>query len=84
MLAANAWHHRSDAVSAFAALVGVAGAAAGFARLDAAAGVAVSVLVLKAGWEIGKGAGWRRRRGAADGEVEEAVGRRRRRRSGRG
>ena len=41
VLAANAWHHRSDAVSAFAALVGVAGAAAGFAWLDAAAGVAV-------------------------------------------
>ena len=39
VLAANAWHHRSDAVSAFAALVGVAGAAAGFAWLDAAAGV---------------------------------------------
>ena len=75
VLAANAWHHRSDAVSAFAALVGVAGAAAGFAWLDAAAGVAVSVLVLKAGWEIGKGATMALvDANAADGEVEEAVG----------
>jgi len=75
VLAANAWHHRSDAVSAFAALVGVAGAAAGFAWLDAAAGVAVSALVLKAGWEIGKGATLALvDENAADGEVEEAVG----------
>ena len=75
VLAANAWHHRSDAVSAFAALVGVAGAAAGFAWLDAAAGVAVAALVLKAGWEIGKGATMALvDENAADGAVEEAVG----------
>jgi hypothetical protein len=60
VLAANAWHHRSDAVSAFAALVGVAGAyATGLAWLDAAAGVAVSALVLKAGWEIARARRWR-------------------------
>ena len=65
-----------DAVSpAFAALVGVAGAAAGFAWLDAAAGVAVAALVLKAGWEIGKGATMALvDANAADGAVEEAVG----------
>lgn len=76
VLAANAWHHRSDAVSAFAALVGVAGAyVTGLAWLDAAAGVAVSALVLKAGWEIGKGATMALvDANVADGEVEEAVG----------
>ena len=75
VLAANAWHHRSDAVSAFAALVGVAGAyATGLAWLDAAAGVAVSALVLKAGWEIGKGATMALvDANVADGEVQEAV-----------
>ena len=75
VLAANAWHHRSDAVSAFAALVGVAGAyVTGLAWLDAAAGVAVSALVLKAGWEIGKGATMALvDANVADGEVQEAV-----------
>ena len=74
VLAANAWHHRSDVVAAFAALVGVAGAAAGFAWLDAAAGVVVSLLVLRAGWEIGRGATLALvDANAADGSVEAAV-----------
>ena len=74
VLEANAWHHRSDAVSAFAALVGVAGAAAGFGWLDAAAGVVVSLLVLRAGWEIGRGATLALvDANAVDGSVQEMV-----------
>ena len=59
VLAANAWHHRSDAVSAFAALVGVAGAAAGFAWLDAAAGSPCPRWCSKPGGRSARARRWR-------------------------
>jgi cation diffusion facilitator family transporter len=53
-LLANAWHHRSDALSSVPVAVGVLGAriwpAWGF--LDLVATVIVSVLILYAAWEI--------------------------------
>lgn len=52
-LIANAWHHRSDAFSSVAALLGVGGSLAGVPWLDPMAGVLVSGLVAKAGIEIG-------------------------------
>uniref|UniRef100_A0A7S4VRT5 Cation efflux protein cytoplasmic domain-containing protein n=1 Tax=Alexandrium monilatum TaxID=311494 RepID=A0A7S4VRT5_9DINO len=52
-LVANAWHHRSDALSSVAALVGVGGSMVGMPLLDPAAGLLVSALVAKAGVEIG-------------------------------
>lgn len=52
-LLANAWHHRSDALSSVAALLGVGGSLAGVPWLDPAAGILVSCLVAKAGLEIG-------------------------------
>jgi cation diffusion facilitator family transporter len=56
VLIANAWHHRSDAIAAFVALVGVIGAVAGFSWLDVAAGLVLSAFVFKAGWDVGKDA----------------------------
>jgi len=56
MLRANAWHHRSDAVSSIAVLVGVGGTMAGLPYLDAVAAVAVGTLIAKIGWELGWGA----------------------------
>ena len=53
MLKANAWHHRSDAVSSIVVLVGVAGTLAGLPYLDAIAAVIVAVMILHIGWEIG-------------------------------
>ena len=44
-LLAEAWHHRSDAVSSVAALVGVAGARMGYPGWDALAGMAVAALI---------------------------------------
>lgn len=44
-LLAEAWHHRSDAISSVAALLGVAGARLGYADLDALAGMAVAGLI---------------------------------------
>jgi len=48
-LKADAWHHRSDALSSIAALIGIGGARLGYPILDPLAGVIVSVLVIKAG-----------------------------------
>jgi cation diffusion facilitator family transporter len=46
-LLANAWHHRSDALSSFVALGGIGGSLAGVPALDPVAGVVVGGLILK-------------------------------------
>lgn len=54
---ANAWHHRSDALSSIATLVGVGGAMFLGARwrvLDPIAAMAVSVFIFGVAWSIGK------------------------------
>lgn len=56
MLRANAWHHRSDAISSVIVLIGVAGAVLGFTYLDAVAAILVGLFVLKIGWDLGRGA----------------------------
>jgi len=53
LLRANAWHHRSDAVSSIVVVVGVIGSMAGLPYLDAVASVVVAVMVAKIGWELG-------------------------------
>jgi len=56
MLRANAWHHRSDAISSVVVLVGVGGAVLGFSYMDALAAIIVGVMVAKIGWDLGWGA----------------------------
>lgn len=51
-LIADAWHHRSDALSSIGALIGVVGARFGFAAADPIAGAMVSLIVIKVGLEI--------------------------------
>lgn len=51
-LVANAWHHRSDAFSSIAALVGIGGAMAGYPIMDPAAAIVVAVMILKVGYNI--------------------------------
>ena len=51
-LIADAWHHRSDAFSSIAALIGIAGARLGFEILDPVAGIIVGILVVKIGFNI--------------------------------
>ena len=46
LLLANAWHHRSDAISSVAALVGIAGAQWGIPMMDPIAGVLVAGLIV--------------------------------------
>lgn len=52
MLRANAWHHRSDAISSVVVVIGVAGTMAGLPYLDAVAAVLVGVMVGKIGWDL--------------------------------
>ena len=51
-LVANAWHHRSDAISSVAALVGIGGAMAGYPIMDPIAAILVSIMILKVGYDI--------------------------------
>ena len=53
ILLANAWHHRADAISSVAALVGIAGAQWGVALMDPIAGMLVAGLIIKTGIDIG-------------------------------
>lgn len=56
LLRANAWHHRSDAISSVVVLVGVGGAMLGHLWLDLAAALVVGLMVAKIGWDLGWGA----------------------------
>ena len=51
-LRADAWHHRSDALSSVGSLLGIAGARMGCPILDPAAGLIICVLILKSAWDI--------------------------------
>jgi len=53
MLRANAWHHRSDAISSVVVLIGIAGTLAGLPYLDAVASVVVAVMIARIAWELG-------------------------------
>jgi cation diffusion facilitator family transporter len=53
-LEADALHFSSDLWSSLAVLVGLGGVAAGFPQADAAAALAVSVLICVAGWRLGR------------------------------
>ncbi len=51
-LMADAWHHRSDALSSVGALIGIGGARLGFPILDPVASVVICVFIEKAAYEI--------------------------------
>lgn len=51
LLTANAWHHRSDAVSSIVVLIGVGGSLMGFPYLDALAALGVAFMIGKIGWD---------------------------------
>lgn len=54
VLIANAWHHRSDALSSIVAVAGIAGTLAGVPMLDPAGGIVVSGMIGKVAFDIGK------------------------------
>lgn len=51
-LRADAWHHRSDALSSVGSFAGVLGARLGFPICDPIAGVIICVFIVKAAWDI--------------------------------
>ncbi|MBQ9697752.1 MAG: cation transporter, partial [Acidaminococcaceae bacterium] len=55
-LMADAWHHRSDALSSIGSFIGVLGARMGFPLLDPIASVVICLMILQAGYEIFTGA----------------------------
>ncbi len=53
LLHANAWHHRSDAISSIIVFVGIAGSLAGVHYMDSLAALAVALFVGKVGISLG-------------------------------
>ena len=53
-LKADAWHHRSDALSSIAAFIGIGGSMLGFKALDPIAAIVVALFVAKVGFDIFK------------------------------
>ena len=51
-LKADAWHHRSDALSSVGSLIGIVGAMCGVPVLDCVAAIAICLLILKAAVSI--------------------------------
>lgn len=51
-LMADAWHHRSDALSSVGSFVGILGARLGAPVLDPVASVVICLFILKAAWDI--------------------------------
>lgn len=51
-LMAEAWHHRSDALSSIGALVGIWGARLGYPWLDAVASLLICAFIVKAAYDI--------------------------------
>lgn len=51
-LMADAWHHRSDALSSIGALIGIGGAIIGFKVLEPVASIVICIFILKAAYDI--------------------------------
>jgi cation diffusion facilitator family transporter len=74
-LLANAWHHRSDAISSVAAFLGIAGAIAGWSEADAVAALFVALILAKVGIDLFRDAIYELTDSTAaiDGEVREEI-----------
>ena len=72
-LMAEAWHHRSDALSSIGALVGIAGARLGAPVLDPLASVVICVFIAKAAVDIFRDAVDKMVDRSCDEEIERAI-----------
>lgn len=72
-LMADAWHHRSDALSSIGSFVGILGARLGVPVLDPVASVVICLFILKAAWDIFQDAISKMLDTACPKEVEEAM-----------
>lgn len=55
-LMADAWHHRSDALSSIGALIGIIGARMGYPLMDTVASLVICIFIVKAAYDIFKDA----------------------------
>lgn len=53
LIIANAWHHRSDALSSIVVAIGLLASMAGFYYCDAIAAIIVAAFIIKMGWRYG-------------------------------
>ena len=72
-LAADAWHHRSDALSSIGALIGIAGAMVGFPIMDSIASLVIFVFIAKAAYDIFKDAMDKMVDHSCDDETEQEI-----------
>ena len=72
-LMADAWHHRSDALSSVGALVGIAGARLGLPVLDPLASVVIGAVIAKAAFDIFRDAVNKMVDHSADARTEAAI-----------
>lgn len=72
-LMADAWHHRSDALSSIGALVGIGGARLGYPVMDSVASLVIFFFILKAAFDIFKDAMDKMVDHACDWETEEQM-----------
>ena len=70
---ADAWHHRSDALSSVGSLIGIGGAMLGFPVLDPAASIAICLCILKVAFDILKDAVKKMLDTSCDPEYEETL-----------
>ncbi len=56
MLKANAWHHRSDALSSIVVFAGIVGSLNGYPYLDSVAAIVVGLMVGYIAWQLGTSA----------------------------
>ena len=54
LMMANAWHHRSDALSSVVALVGIGAAMAGWVLADAIAAAVIALMLGRITWALGR------------------------------
>lgn len=72
-LMADAWHHRSDALSSVGALIGIAGARMGFPVMDSLASLVIFIFITKAAIEIFRDAMDKMVDRSCDEETENAI-----------
>ena len=72
-LMADAWHHRSDALSSVGALIGIAGARMGYPVLDPIASLVICVFILKAAYDVFRDAIRKMVDHASDEKMERAI-----------
>lgn len=72
-LMADAWHHRSDALSSIGSLVGILGARLGYPVLDPLASLVICFFIVKAAYDIFMGAVRQLVDQSADPEIEQAM-----------